>query len=321
MDQLVKIEKIDLSALSAESVFQSDFWAEVKSKAWQSFAFAYQIGTHKGTLLVLVRRLFLSFSIAYSPFGLYSEITGEEFSLIAKEIRRYLPKGTFLFRLDPPWNSTSFKKGGHISLSKNSVQPEGTVIIKLPAEFNLKERAKRNLKKEEGVFVRPWDKSKDEFASWYSTYSLTAIRDHFTPRSASYIYSLLTIKDKNVKPILYVAYFKEDLIGGIINLRGKEEEVYLFGSSLKHSANISCGYSLQYYAINKAIEANIKVYDLFGIPSKRGEEHLKSLELFKTSFGGERVYRAESSDYIYNYPLSLSYKAIENFRYYLHRTK
>ena len=68
MDQLVNIEPINISELNSESVFQSSFWAYVKSPNWVSYAFRYQTNRTGGTFLILVRKLFLSFSIAYSPF-------------------------------------------------------------------------------------------------------------------------------------------------------------------------------------------------------------------------------------------------------------
>ena len=68
MDQLVNIEPINISELNSESVFQSSFWAYVKSPNWVSYAFRYQTNRSGGTFLILVRKLFLSYSIAYSPF-------------------------------------------------------------------------------------------------------------------------------------------------------------------------------------------------------------------------------------------------------------
>lgn len=320
MDQSVKLEKIALSDLTAESVFQSAFWAEVKKDNWESYAFRYEIGTHTGTVLILTRRIFLSFQLAYSPFGLYPEITSEEFSAFAEAVRTELPSTVFTLRFDLPWNSQPLS-GPHIRTCRESVQPEGTVRVSLESDFVLRQRARRNLKKEEGVVVREWNGSDEEFASWVTTYKVTGLRDHFTTRPEAYVRAVLDIKDPKVRPILYIATYDDVVIGGILTLRGTEEELYLYGSSVKATASVSCGYSLQYYAMCQAKAAKVKVYDLFGIPSKAGGSHLEKLEVFKTAFGGEKVYRAPSTDYSYRSIVSFLYRAAEDVRYYLRRSR
>lgn len=316
----VKLKRIALSDLKSESVFQSAFWAEVKKGSWQSHAFFYEIGTHSGTVLILTRRIFLSYSLAYSPFGLYPEITSEEFSAFAAAVRAELPSHVFTLRLDLPWGSAPLE-GRNIMTCRESVQPEGTVRVTLSSDFSLKQRARRNLKKEEGVSVHEWNGSSEEFSSWFTTYKVTGLRDHFTTRPESYVRAVLDIKDPEVKPILYIATYDDLIIGGILTLRGRYEEIYLYGSSVKATGSVSCGYSLQNYAMCKAREAGVKVYDLFGIPSREGGSHLEKLEVFKTSFGGEKVYRAPSTDYIYNPVIAFFYRCAENYRYRQRRSK
>lgn len=321
MDQLVKIRSIKLSELDCESVFQSSFWAEAKQGGWRAESFEYTIGERRGHVLILLRSLFSFFSIAYAPFALYPEITGEEFAAFSKEMRKHLPSNCFILRFDFPWNSKVIK-GKKIRTCKDSIQPEGTVRIDLSKPLELRDRAKRNLRKEERVQVALWDGSEDEFDAWFDTYRMTGMRDNFTIRPKDYVRRMLSIESAKVKPLLYLAKLDgEEVIGGIFNLRGDNEEVYLYGSSVKHTDGVSCGYSLQYHAINKAKEAGVPYYDLFGIPSKEGGDHLRSLEVFKTSFGGEKEFRAPTTDYVYRPLVYLIYKMAERIRFYLHRSK
>ncbi len=320
MDLSVKIEPIELSELDCESVFQTSFWAEAKKGDWMAKGFKYVIGERRGSVLILFRSLFSFFRIAYAPFGLYPEISGEEYAAFAKEVKKFLPPGCFILRFDFPWNSESIK-ARRVRSCKESIQPEGTVRLNLSENIELKSRAKRNLKKEERIIVTLWDGSDEEFDEWFNTYRMTGMRDNFTTRPKDYVKKMLLLEDSSVRPLLYLAKLDDEIIGGILNLRGQHEEVYLYGSSVKHTDNISCGYSLQYHAIKQAKEAGVLYYDLFGIPSRNGGAHLQSLEVFKTSFGGEKTYRAPTTDYIYNHLIYSLYRTAENIRFYLHRSK
>lgn len=314
----LSVKAIKKAELEQSSIFQSAFWAEVKSASWQALAIAWQIKERKGTALILMRKLLPGLYLAYAPFAFDEELTGEEFALLAREIKQYLPRRTLLFRLDMVWGADE-AEGKRVKECKESVQPEGTVRINLPEEYQLKERARRNLKKEKGVEVKLWDGDEDTFERFYAVYVLTGKRDGFEVRSKAYLRHILSIKDEKVKPLLYLAYHEGELSGGIINLRSEEEEVYLFGASVKHTDKTSCGYILQKTAIEEAIKEGVKVYDFYGIPSKTGGEHLSSLEVFKSAFGGKKVYRPASVDYIYMPFLASFYRFLEDCRYYLRR--
>lgn len=314
----VDVERIEDGEVISTSVFQSDFWAKVKSSQWASFSFAYSFSSGKrGSFLCLVRRFFHLFSLAYVPFG-PGILDRDELILLSENVRRYLPKSVFLIRYDLPWGVERIDCSGRLRRAFESVQPEGTVRIDLSISPEYRSRAVRNLRREEDVTVSLWKGDEESLQLWYETYLETGRRDGFSTRSLGYIRSLLSLKGCSVEPRLYIAYYGKKVCGGILNLRNGSEEVYLFGSSIRHG-NISCGYRLQDYAINDARSAGVGEYDLFGIPGREGGEHLSSLKLFKTSFGGECVYRERSIDYLYNAPLSYLYRLLEGARYLLCR--
>ena len=314
MDQLVNLELINISELDSESVFQSPFWAYVKSPLWKAYAFKYKTMYYEGTFLILVRKLFYSFSIAYSPFC-FKKMEYELLIEISKKIKSLINEKLLLVRYDFDYkiNNINFLKPLHEC--KYSIQPTSSVLIDLTKDLEFKKRVKRNLKKESLINISKWNNNDEEFESWYSTYLETSKRDGFDARSKIYIKKLLSYQGIDVKPILYLAKKDDQVVGGILNIRNNYEEIYLFGSSLFISDGISCGYSLQNYAINKAKEEGIKIYDLFGI----GEGNLYKLTTFKTSFGGDVVNRLSSCDYYFHKGLSTIYKLIENIRFYLKR--
>ncbi len=314
----VDVRRVEDGEVASSSVFQSAFWAKVKSGQWTSYSFAYSFSSGKsGSFLCLVRKLARVFSLAYVPFG-PGILDGDELSLLSKRIEQYLPHDVFLIRYDLPWGVETIDLKGRLKRASESIQPEGTVRIDLTKELEYRSRARRNLRKEESVSIRLWEGDEESFASWYETYVETGKRDGFATRSRKYVSSLLSLKDYSVTPRLYLASFEGKICGGILNLRNENEEVYLFGASIKHD-NISCGYALQDFAINAAKRDGIKEYDLFGIPGKSGGEHLETLKLFKTSFGGECIYRERSIDFLYNAPISHIYRLLERVRFLISR--
>ena len=314
MDQLVNLELINISELNSESVFQTPFWAYVKSPLWKAYAFRYKSLYHEGTFFILVRKLFLSFSIAYSPFC-FKEMEGKLLIEISKKIRNFIFENIILVRYDFDYFVDNFNFIKPLHKCKYSIQPTSSVLIDLSKELEFKKRVKRNLKKESSITVLPWNNKDEEFSCWYLTYLETSKRDGFDARSKKYIKKLLSYKDYDVKPILYIAKKDNKVVGGIVNIRNKYEEIYLFGSSLFISDGISCGYSLQSYAINEAKKDGVRFYDLFGI----GEGNLNKLTTFKTSFGGDVVHRLPSCDYYYKKGLSTIYKIFENIRFFIKR--
>lgn len=307
---------IPLSALEGICPFQSAFWAALKSRnGWSGHAFSVDGTSYSGTVLVLSRTFIRGFSMAYVPMGFPGGIDPAELLEFSHQAASVLDPRPMMIRYDLDWGNAEDGWKGLVRCP-SSIQPAGTVRIDLTQNLDFKDRVRRNLRKEDAVIVRRWDGDEDTFSSWYDTYVHTAVRDHFHARSRQYMRSIFDIRDPAVEPNLYIAYSDGMISGGIITLRTRHEEVYLFGSSLKHTGNVSCGYALQVHAIMEARSAGVEVYDLFGIDGRdEVDGHLSSLTTFKTSFGGTRVYRPVTMDYDCR-PLSAGlFRTVDSMRY------
>lgn len=308
----LSVRRIDLAQLGDGGVFQSPFWARLKAlNGWQALPVEVE---GRGTCLVLVRRIARVFTLAYIPLGLGFLKGEDEVAAFSRAIRPLLPGGCLLLRVDLDW--------GHMTTPhilkpcSASVQPTGTVRIDLTGELDFKDRARRNLRKEEGIVIRLWDGDEETFHKWYETYVHTALRDHFSTRGEDYLRAIFDIADGNVRPLLYLAYSDGEVSGGILNLRTDREEVYLFGSSVKHTSGVSCGYALQTHAILCAKAAGVATYDLFGIEgADESGSHLASLTTFKTAFGGQRVYRTGTMDYVYRPVMGRLFRFVDSLRF------
>lgn len=295
----LSVKRIPIDALDAANPFQSRFWAQIKkASGWMPRAFCLNDGSGDVTVLVLVKRFSRFFSLAYIPMGLKGVSDENTLVCFAEAVKHYLPSDCMLLRADLDWGCdtafTRFRK------CRFSVQPEATVRLDLTKALSFTKRAARNLRKEIGVIVVPWKGDEESFHAWYECYVRTALRDGFTARGESYIRSFFSIDDPSVQPHLYLAYMDGTVCGGIMTLRTRMEEVYLFGASERLEGGVSCGYSLQTKAVMEAKNAGVAVYDLFGVSRPDGSDrHLDSLSVFKTAFGGKIEERTPSIDYIY----------------------
>jgi lipid II:glycine glycyltransferase (peptidoglycan interpeptide bridge formation enzyme) len=330
------IQRIATKELSSEgAVFQSSVWAEVKQHfGWKSYAFLVETENSAFTLLVLIKQMAPLCSLAYIPFGpplslLKLSQVGVFLEDLAKQIRKFLPKGVFALRYDLPFEEVNDQnvmtfRTRRLRTLEQSVQPEGTVRIDLQWGYHAvtlgyRERAKRALRKADQVFqVRVHDGDEASFLAWYDVYLETARRDGFSPRSKKYLRFLLmpfSHGNEDFSSELLLAVEGEKIVGGIIVLFSPSEAIYLYGASQRFDG-ISCSYLLQDFAIRMACERKCRVYDLYGIPGPKGRaSHLAGLEIFKRSFGGQPYYRTPSTDYLYNRVTWHVYSLFEMMRY------
>ncbi|MGD1821060.1 MAG: lipid II:glycine glycyltransferase FemX [Pleomorphochaeta sp.] len=326
----MNVKKIGLNELSVKNPFVSEYWAEIKShNNWDAKAFLIIDDEFSYEIIVLTKPLLMNLCIAYIPFSpvsLNNNIFLEQKKLKAALllIKKLITNKIVFFKIDLPYeysNELDFSKS--FILNKESVQPELTIRINLDDSIEnikakYKKRAKRNLNKNKDIIKTvSVEINKENIDIWYNIYVETAKRDGFQPRSYDYVSKILTTK-KDVKVQLLFAYYNEEVVGGIILISSKSLAVYLLGASKKID-NISASYSIQDFAIDNLKEQNIKIYDLYGIGDETNSKHLKSLTLFKTSFGGEILKRVPTLDLPINKVLYKGYKLAEKIRNSIYR--
>ncbi len=319
----LNITPIAIEGLSNEdNPFQTHFWAAVKKmNGWEAKAFSYHINTCEFQVLVLIKRLFLRFSVAYIPYGPEGIQDLKQLRMISDALKKELPKGCFFLRCDVPWQDQKESLPKGIKKTTYPIQPEGTVLVPLsggPDEVfsHFRTRAKRNIRRsKDEILITEWDGDQKELKAWYETYTYTSIRDAFTPRSKAYMENILELGkrgDSGVESRLYLAWIGGSVIGGNIVLYTPKRALYLFGSSRHEYVAASPSYALQWYTIQDAVKRGCETYDLYGIaPENEEDHHLHSLNMFKTGFGGEKVYRAGCFDSVLNPFIYYTYRVVE----------
>jgi len=312
------VEPIGLEQLEVTNhPLQSRLWGEVKKyNGWQPFAFKLTRGVATQTLLVLVKRIVFSCSLAYLPFAPSLDFYEPE---LATLLQGHLPKGLFCIRFDLPWGEID--QQSDVTILPESIQPEGSVLLDLKKPLEYRKRALRHIARSQKarVTIEEWGGSAGEFDQWYELYRESARRDHFKARSKGYLQQFFNASDQECRAHLYLARYRQAIVAGIIVLESAKHSLYLFGAS-KRLAKLSPSYQLQDYAIRRARERGAHTYDLYGISAQdnRGE-HLRDLNLFKRSFGGEVVYRHPSFDAVFRPLIYKIYYLSERWR--LKRTR
>ena len=307
----IELTQIPVEGLSSpDNPFQTAFWAAVKRlNGWDALAFSLEIDSVNTQLLVLTRKIFLDLSIAYIPYGPQCSADTVVLKHLSETLRPMLPRGCFVIRYDVPWEGElAGRLPAGVRKNPYPIQPEGTVIVSLEggpdAVFSrMRTRARRNVRRAQGeITITSWEGDPGQFHAWYETYTYTSLRDSFIPRTEEYMHHVLdTGRDGalGVEARLYLAWIGDSIIGGNIVLFTKQKALYLFGSSRHEYTGASPSYALQWHTIEEAVKRGCREYDLYGIaPDDEEDHHLHSLTLFKTGFGGQKVFRAGCFDVV-----------------------
>ena len=290
---------------------------------------------------LLLLRPFLKgkFILAYVPFAFEPNFFNKKGKLkeLSQELCKLLPNKVISIRYDLPFNYLDnefsfssyrdFARDEGLNILKESVQPEGTVMIDLSGGYTsvsklYRTRALRILKKnKDKVKVTIYEGDESEFFDWYGIYRKTADNDGFTPRDKNYLRELLSLdKADGCSCKLYLAWVNGLIHGGIMVLSNANYSVYLFGASHK-SSDFNVSYPLQDFAIKKAIDDGKHYYDFYGVNGLEGrEKHLLALRQFKKSFGGKVLYRVPTCDYVIKKHAWSYYSKLEFIRFALSRS-
>ncbi len=175
---------------SSEELLQTGWWGSFKqSHGWQAHPFNVTVTGQRAAafgLLVLTRTLFRRFVIAYVPFGPAFDPAcdrGRFLSLLARALRKHLPRRTLFVRFDLPWEKSGEEPGWDggspkVRKSPSDIQPPNTVVVDISGPLEgvlsaMKSKTRYNVRlaEKKGVLVREeGDQSMDP---WYAMYRET----------------------------------------------------------------------------------------------------------------------------------------------------
>jgi lipid II:glycine glycyltransferase (peptidoglycan interpeptide bridge formation enzyme) len=329
-------------------MLQSGFWGQFKqAHGWEAHPFSVTLEGKTAPaaqaaadrtfgMLVLSRRFFRVFSLAYVPFGPVLdpvEGRGELLSALAQALRRHLPRTTLFLRFDLPWPRTGEDPGAsgrpRPTKAASNMQPPDTVIvdIKPPLEqvlASMKSKTRYNVRLSGKKGVTVSEGGPDDLDRWYALYEETARRDRIAIHSRAYYRGLFEASRSyaGVKPAVKLLCARHDgeLLAGNIVAFWKNRAAYLYGASSGEKRNLMPTYALQWEAIRMARDAGCSSYDLFGVPPLPDPDHpMFGLYQFKTGFSDCLLERWGTWDLAFRpVPYSL-YRAAEAVRMFYYR--
>ena len=348
--QQVSVRPVPLSFLDdSDEMLQSGFWGQFKqAHGWEAYPFSVTLAGDPAPaapvaapgrtfgMLVLSRRFFRLFSLAYVPFGPAldpGEGRGELLSSLARALRSHLPGAALFLRFDLPWSRTGENPGVSGSprarKAASNMQPPDTVIVDItpPLEqvlASMKSKTRYNVRLSDKKGVKVSEGGPDDLDRWYALYEETSSRDGIAIHSRAYYKGLFQEAQnyRGAKPTvkLLLARHEEDLLAGNIVAFWKSRAAYLYGASSGEKRNLMPTYALQWEAIRMARGAGCTSYDLYGVPPRPDPGHpMFGLYQFKTGFSDCLTERWGTWDVPFRPVLYSLYRAAEAVRMFYYR--
>ncbi len=245
---------------------------------------------------------------------------------LGESLARRLPQHTSFIRFDLPWEfnvgaagedphaeptelsraRNTLAQTGRLRRSYSEIQPRATVLIDLDGDdeallAGMKSKWRYNIRLAARRGVTVQTVGSEYLGEWYRLYRETAARDRIAIHSESYYRAVFEVaaevRDGPALELM-LARHEGDLLAGIVVARYRGRATYLYGASADRKRNLMPTYALQWEAMQRARDAGMQVYDLFGIPRSADEKHrMQGLYRFKTGFGGRVVERPGCVDY------------------------
>ena len=160
-----------------------------------------------------------------------------------------------------------------------------------------------------GVTVRQ-SQDPEDLKYFFTLYEETTKRHGFVAHSS--ISEEFEIFAKENKAMLFLGFYKKEIIAGTIVLFYGGQAIYHHGASVASKVPVS--YLVQWEAIREAKKRAILVYNFYGIaPENKPNHPWRGITLFKKGFGGREINYIHAQDLLVS-PLSVIPRTIERVR-------
>lgn len=210
--------------------------------------------------------------------------------------------------------SKIFKKYKFRDAPIHMMHPETAWMLDIsapPEELlkNMKKRHRYSIKKakKDGVKIVK-TKNIADIEKFYQVYIATANRQGFVPFSKEYIKKEFEIFTEKDKALLFLAYYRKELVATAVIIFSRHSAFYHHGASIRKYANIPASELLQWETIRECQKRGIKKYNFWGVVPENLTKHpWVGLSRFKRGFGGYE------EEYLHVQDLPLTYKYWLNY--------
>lgn len=287
-------------------VLQTTKWGKLKSTSgWTYWPLGtLEGGVLRGVALILLKKLPLGLTTAYSPRGpLFSSREALD-SILNTGARLLKAEKALVWKMDPAipdqdplWLSCAHDQGLRFvdtGLDFAGVQPRYVMTLDLrpsPETLlkNMKSKTRYNIGYAERKGVRiVRAKERALMNVFYCLLQETASRDGFTIRAVDYYEAMWDHLVKHNLAQLFLAYHESTALAGAICFRLPHRVWYVYGASSNGKRNLQASHLIQWEMIRWAKSLGSKVYDFRGVSGNLDEENpLYGLYRFKEGFGAK----------------------------------
>ncbi len=169
------------------------------------------------------------------------------------------------------------------------IVPRHTVILDLKlkeedilAKMHPKGRYNIKLAQKKGVTIQ----ESSDISDFYQILQETATRDGFAINAQSYYQLFLDHLGHENKAKLFMAYYEDKPIAGILNAYFNKTAIYYYGASSNQYRNLMAPYLLQWHGILDAKKNGYHHYDFLGVADPLNpKDPLQGVTYFKQKFG------------------------------------
>ena len=317
-------------------LLQTSQWGKLKSAfGWQCDRVTVRQGeTITAGAQVLFRMLpiigkFRPMSIGYIPKGPVFDYKDDALlkALLGGLDRLCRQRGAVCLKIEPdePHSIILRRKllASGFRDSRRAVQPQSTIILDLTAGMEeslarMSAKTRYNIRLSERKGIRVMVGSESDIEEFYRLALVTSQRDKFPVHNLEY-YQKAYLLFREIDAVqLFLAFFQEKLLAGLMAFALGAKAWYLYGASSDEERQRMPNHALQWAAMNWAWHKGCDSYDLWGIPAEAPllEETQSPLlkELiespphgslwgvyrFKRGFGGEPVRYVGAYDRVYS---------------------
>ncbi len=267
-------------------LLQTSQWGELKSAfGWQCDRVTVrQGGTIAAGAQILFRKLpiigkFRPMSIAYIPKG---PVFDYEDDALLKALLGGLDslcrqRGAAWLKIEPdePYSASLRRKllAAGFQHSRRTVQPQSTIRLDLTAGMEeslaqMSAKTRYNIRLSERKGIRVMIGSESDIEGFYRLSLVTSQRDRFPIHSLEY-YQKAYLLFREIDAVqLFLAFFQEKLLAGLMAFALGGKAWYLYGASSDEERQRMPNYALQWAAMNWAWGKGCGSYDLWGIPAE-----------------------------------------------------
>ncbi|RME47918.1 MAG: peptidoglycan bridge formation glycyltransferase FemA/FemB family protein [Chloroflexi bacterium] len=304
-------------------LLQSSAWGSFKSEfGWQVLRI---IGESKGRIACGAQALIRSTPggpTVYVPRGPVLSPDDEALPALLDTLSAAArDRGAIFLKVEPNWPKNDAAAGQLQSLgfrpSQQTIQPSTTLILDLRPDddtilMQMKPKWRYNIRlaTRKGVKIRRAGEA--DLPAFYELMKATSARDEFAIHQRDYYESAWRHFHPDGLAELFLAFYEDELLAGLMAFRFGSTAYYLYGASSDRHRNRMPNHLLQWHAIQWAKQHGCTWYDFWGIPDAtsepmtrdgnavvRGKGDMWGVYRFKQGFGGQIVQTVGSFDRVF----------------------